>query len=215
MSVHNNFIKTGTKCIGVAANYKSLLKILNRPKPKCPDFFIKPISSYITEGQKIKIPKGFTVNEEVELGVIIKEKCKGVLECNAMNYVGGYCLALDMTATCKLLEARKTGGSWTLGKAFDTACPVSCFISKDEIKDSNNVQLWCSVNGIEKQNGNTNDLLFNIPFLISYISNFITLEANDVIITGSPPGMGPVKEGDIIEAGIVGGVYMKFEVDKE
>lgn len=210
-----NFHQNGTKCIGVAANYRSLLKVLNRPEPEVPDFFIKPVSSYITEGQKIVIPEGFSVNEEIELGVVIGKKCKKAAECTAMDYVGGYCIALDMTATCKLGVARKTGGSWTLGKGFDTACPVSRFIPKSEIPDPHNVQLWCNVNGEERQNGNTDDLLFNIPYLISYISRHITLEANDVIITGSPPGMGPVKKGDIIEGGIKGGITIEFEVDAE
>ncbi|XP_050293338.1 acylpyruvase FAHD1, mitochondrial-like [Anthonomus grandis grandis] len=209
-----NFVKNGTKCIGVAANYKSLLKVLNKPHPKIPDFFIKPLSSYITEGEKIILPKDFIVNEEIELGIVIGQRCKNVTESKAMEYVGGYCIALDMTAISTLTPARQTGGSWTLSKAFDTACPVSKFIPKTDIADPHNVQLWCKVNGKEIQNGNTSDLLFNIPYLVSYISQYITLEPNDVIITGSPPGMGPVKKGDVIEGGIVGGVHIKFEVDE-
>ncbi|XP_019773687.1 acylpyruvase FAHD1, mitochondrial isoform X2 [Dendroctonus ponderosae] len=210
-----NFVQHGTKCIGVAANYRSLLKVLNRSTPDVPDFFMKPPSSYITEGQKIIIPKGFSVNEEIELGVVIGKHGRKVSECKAMDIVGGYCLALDMTATCRLGLARQTGGSWTLGKGFDTACPVSKFIPKSQIPDPHNVELWCTVNGVEKQRGNTDDLVFNIPFLISYISEYITLEPNDVIITGSPPGMGPVTKGDVIAGGITGGESMKFDVDAE
>ncbi|XP_066252344.1 oxaloacetate decarboxylase, mitochondrial-like isoform X2 [Euwallacea similis] len=210
-----NFACRSTKCIGVAANYRSLLKILNRPEPEFPDFFIKPPSSYITEGQKIIIPKGFSVNEEIELGIVIGQQCKNVSESKAMDVVAGYCIALDMTATCKLGTARKTGGSWTLGKGFDTACPLSRFISKGDISDPHNVELWCKINGEEKQRGNTKDLLFNIPFLISYISRYLTLEPNDIIITGSPPGMGPVKKGDIIEGGINEVASVKFEVESE
>ncbi|XP_030767389.1 acylpyruvase FAHD1, mitochondrial isoform X2 [Sitophilus oryzae] len=211
----DDFVTKGTKCIGVAANYNELLKILNKPVPKVPDFFIKPISSYIKECQKIIIPKGFKVNEEIELGVVIGKKCTKVPEQNAMDYISGYCVALDMTATCRLTEARQTGGSWTLGKGFDTACPVSGFIPKSKIPDPHNVDLWCTVNGIQKQNGNTNDLVFNVPFLVSYISSYITLEPYDVIITGSPPGMGPVHKGDVIEGGIKDIVTIKFEVDSE
>ncbi|XP_066146539.1 oxaloacetate decarboxylase, mitochondrial-like isoform X2 [Euwallacea fornicatus] len=213
-----NFACRSTKCIGVAANYRSLLKILNRPEPELPDFFIKPPSSYIMEGQKIIIPKGFSVNEEIELGIVIGRQCKNVPESRAMDVVAGYCIALDMTATCKLIlqgVARKTGGSWTLGKGFDTACPLSQFIPKENILDPHNVELWCKVNGEEKQRGNTKDLLFNIPFLISYISKYLTLEPYDIIITGSPPGMGPVRNGDVIEGGINDVASVRFEVESE
>ncbi|CAG9772565.1 unnamed protein product [Ceutorhynchus assimilis] len=224
---------------------------------------MKPISSYITEGQKIiipkglsvdeeielavvigqkckranecnamdfvggycivldmtaadiLIPKGFSVNEEIELAVVIGQKCKRVIECNAMDFVGGYCLALDMTAADIMAHARRTGGSWLIGKGFDTACPVSKFIPKADIPDPHNVQLWCSVNGEERQNANTSDLLFNIPHLIYFMSQYITLEPSDIILTGSPPGMGPVKKGDVIEGGIVGGTSLRFVVDAE
>lgn len=97
-----------------------------------------------------------------------------------------------------------------MGKGFDTSCPVSRFIPKNEIKDPHNLQLWCKVNGELRQNGNTNDLIFSVPVLIAYISQYITLEKNDLIITGSPPGMGPVHPGDTIEGGIENLVSIKY-----
>ncbi|XP_068910668.1 oxaloacetate tautomerase FAHD1, mitochondrial isoform X2 [Tenebrio molitor] len=138
-----HFAQNGKKIIGVAANYKSLLKVLQRPTPQVPGIFLKPTTSYITEKQKIIIPGGFSVNEEIELGVIVGKNGKHIQEDEAMDYVGGYCAALDMTATCQMKEARSKGGSWTLGKGFDTSCPVSRFIPKNEIKDPHNLQLWC------------------------------------------------------------------------
>ncbi|KAG5882435.1 hypothetical protein JTB14_025241 [Gonioctena quinquepunctata] len=210
-----SFVDNGKKIIGIAANYKSLLRILNRPMPKVPEIFIKPTTSYIREGESIIIPKGFSVNQEVELGVIIGRKAKGVSEDEAIDHIGGYCVALDMTATCKMKEARSTGGSWTLGKGFDTATPVSKFIPKSHIKDPHNVTLWCSVNKTRLQNGSTADLAFNIPQLISFISRYITLEPNDLILTGSPPGMGPVRKGDVINGGIEDLIEVEFKVTEE
>ncbi|KAJ8959545.1 hypothetical protein NQ314_006282 [Rhamnusium bicolor] len=198
MSKLTLFVENGKKIIGVAANYKSLLKILNKPVPEVPEIFIKPTTSYITEAD----------------AVVVKGQ-KKVKEEEAADYIGGYCVVLDMTATCRMTIARSTGGSWTIGKGFDTATPVGTFIPKSDIPDPHNVTLWCSVNGKERQNGSTNDLAFSIPVLISYISRYITLEPNDLILSGSPPGMGPVQNGDIIEAGIKGVSEIKFRVKLE
>ncbi|KAL1506596.1 hypothetical protein ABEB36_005927 [Hypothenemus hampei] len=207
-----NFVQSGKKCIGIAANYHCFLKANNRPKSDVPDLFLKPTTSYITEGQKIVIPKGFTtINEEIELGVIIGKTCKHVSEQEAFDYVGGYCAALDMTAICQI----KPKGSWTLGKAFDTSCPVSKFIPKTKVSDPHNVELWLNINGKEQQRGNTRDLVFKIPYLISYLSRYFTLEPGDLIITGTPARVGAVKKGDIIEAGLEGIISFRFEVDAE
>lgn len=111
--------------------------------------------------------------------------------------------------------ARTKGLPWEIGKGFDTACPVSKFIPKEKIPDPHNVQLWCTVNGKARQEGNTNDLIFSVPQLISYVSQFFTLEPNDLILTGSPPGMGPVNPNDTIECGIKNIVSMKFNVKAE
>ncbi|CAH0559641.1 unnamed protein product [Brassicogethes aeneus] len=258
----HDFAKNGRKIIGIAANYHELLKILKKPVPKKPGIFIKASTSYLVEGEEIWIPKEFSVNQEVELGVIIGKEGKfidecqamdyiggycasldmtatcqmipkefsvnqevelGVIigkegkfidECQAMDYIGGYCASLDMTATCQMQEARSTGGSWTLGKSFDTACPVSKFIPKSKVRDPHNIELWCSVNSKERQRGNTDDLVFKVPFLISYISQYMTLQPNDLIITGSPPNMGPVHPGDVIEGGIKDVVDFRFCVAK-
>lgn len=197
-------------------NYNSLLTILKAQEPKDPVIFLKPSTSYITEGQPIKIPKGFTVNEEIELGVIIGKKCKNIDTKSVMDYVGGYCLALDMTATSELGPARANGLPWCIGKGFDSACPVSPFIAPRDLPSGpNDLTLWCKVNGQEKQRGNTSDLIFDIATLISYVSKYMTLEVGDLILTGSPPGMGPVNAGDVIEAGMVGGISMTFNVESE
>lgn len=210
------FAQVGKKIAGAGMNYNSLLKIQKAEKPKNPVIFLKPSTSYIIEGQPIKIPKGFTLNEEIELGVIIGKRCKNIDAKSIMDYVGGYCLALDMTATSELGPARAQGLPWCIGKGFDTACPVSPFIAPADLPDApNNITIWCKVNGVEKQRANTSDLTFDIPTLVSFVNRYMTLEPGDLILTGSPPGMGPVNAGDVIDAGIDGGITIKFTVENE
>lgn len=122
-------------------------------------------------------------------------------------------MALDMTARDFQDQAKKKGHPWTLAKGFDTSCPVSGFIPKEDILDPHNLELWCSVNGSVRQKGSTKDMIFNIPTLISYISTYFTLEAGDVVLTGTPSGVGPVQVGDVIEGGITNMLTMKFTVN--
>lgn len=109
-------------------------------------------------------------------------------------------------------EAKKKGQPWTLAKGFDTSCPVSSFIPKEKIADPHNIELWCTVNGITRQKGSTKDMIFNIPTLLSYISKYFTLETGDVILTGTPAGVGPVQKGDLIQGGITDVITMAFHV---
>jgi acylpyruvate hydrolase len=106
----------------------------------------------------------------------------------------------DMTARDKQNELKKNGLPWLLAKGFDTSCPLGDFIEKKNVSNENNLTLKLLVNGVCKQNGNTKDMLFNIPTLISFISDYITLEHGDILLTGTPAGVGPVKHGDVIEA---------------
>ncbi len=129
-----------------------------------------------------------------------------------MEHVGGYVLALDMTARDFQAEIKKKGHPWELAKCFDTSCPVSDFISRETITDPQNVDLICKVNGELRQSDNTNKMLTKIPDLISYISQYFTLEEGDLILTGTPAGVGPVKHGDVIEGEIPGVVHFKFNV---
>jgi acylpyruvate hydrolase len=148
------------------------------------------------------------------LGVVIKSKCFGIKPEDVMNHVGGFCLALDMTARDFQDEAKKKGHPWTLAKGFDTSCPISSFIPREKIMDPQNIELWCSVNGVARQRGSTKDMIFDVPTLLSYISTYFTLEPGDVVLTGTPSGVGPVKVGDVIEGGITNVLTMKFMVEK-
>ena len=107
-----------------------------------------------------------------------------------------------MTARGIQAELKKNAYPWLLAKGFDTSCPISDFIPVDKVKDANNLNLKLSVNGVVKQNGNTSDMIFKIPHLISYLSNYFTLEKGDLILTGTPAGVSGVKHGDIIDASL-------------
>jgi acylpyruvate hydrolase len=165
---------------------------------------------------RFQIPKIFDgVNYEVELGVVIGETCKNVSPDQAMDFVAGYCLSLDMTAMEPIVEARKSGHPWCLGKAFDTATPIGRFIGQNEMPNPSDVTLWCKINNELKQNCSTNDMVFSIPELISFISKYMSLETNDIILTGTPAGAGRVVAGDVIECGVGDLEKMKFLVEKD
>ena len=149
----------------------------------------------------------------MELGVVIGSTACYVSEAGAAGHIGGYVLALDMTDRVAQSSAKKSGLPWTLGKAFDTSCPVSRFIEKSLIADPQNVDLWLNVNGTTKQRGSTSDMIFSIPYLISWISHHMTLEPGDLILTGTPAGVSSVRAGDLIDCGIGDIVTMAFEVE--
>jgi len=198
-------------CVG--RNFRDHCAELNNPVPKEPMLFLKPTSSYVFENNPIVIPRTCTsLHHEVELGVVISKSGSNISENEAMGHVGGYVLALDMTARDWQSKAKAQGKPWSCAKGFDTACPLGKFIPAEEIPDPHNVQLWLNVNDVEKQNGTTSDMIFSIPVLIAYISQIMKLESGDLILTGTPEGVGPVTDGDHIKCGIKGVTDMSFPV---
>ena len=135
-----------------------------------------------------------------------------IREEQANDHIAGYTLALDMTDRGEQSKAKKAGYPWSLAKGFDTACPISRFISKEEIKDGQNVNLQLAVNGQVRQKANTQDMIFSITYLISWISGKMKLEQGDLILTGTPAGVGPVKAGDVIDCSLDDLVKMSFKV---
>lgn len=209
-----NFFKQCRKIVAVGRNYREHVLELNNAMPKKPLLFLKPPSSMIQEGQVIKIPPMCaSLHHEVELGIIIGEAGYNISEENAHKHIGGYALALDMTARDLQEDAKKAGQPWLLAKSWDTFCPISDFIPAASIPDPQSVKLWLKVDGVLKQSGNTNDMIFPIPHIISYISGIMSLEAGDLILTGTPSGVGPVKAGQVIECGLEGIKEMKFTVE--
>ncbi len=195
-------------CIGL--NYAQHAKETNAAVPKEPILFFKSTTSLIGPYDTATIPKNSVKTDwEVELAFVIEKKASYVQEHEAMDYVAGYVLHNDISEREFQLER---GGTWDKGKGCDTFAPVGPWlVTKDEIPDPHNLRLWLKVNDKMMQDSNTDDLVFNIPFLVSYISQFMTLLPGDIISTGTPAGVGlgfnpPVylKDGDVVELGIDG-----------
>ncbi|KAM0753168.1 hypothetical protein T439DRAFT_286579, partial [Meredithblackwellia eburnea MCA 4105] len=165
-----------------------------------PLLFIKPVSSYQSNGKPVEIPQGCEVYHEVELAVVIGKGGRNITVSEAESHVGGYALALDMTARNVQAVASAAGLPWTTCKGLDTFTPISSFIPKHKISDTSDVHLTFTVNGAVRQSGSTSGLIYSIPFLISYASGIMTLSEGDVLLTGTPPGGGQVFAGDKIEA---------------
>jgi 2-keto-4-pentenoate hydratase/2-oxohepta-3-ene-1,7-dioic acid hydratase in catechol pathway len=171
---------------------------------------MKATTSFSGPFDHIVIPKNSVKTDwEVELAIVIEKKASYVEVEEAMDYVAGFVLHNDISERAFQLER---GGTWDKGKGCDTFAPIGPWmVTKDEISDPHQLRLWLSVNGKIMQDGNTDDLIFNIPFLVSYISQFMTLLPGDIISTGTPAGVGLgftpnifLKEGDIVELGIEG-----------
>ncbi len=195
-------------CIGL--NYADHAAESGMEEPAEPVIFFKATSSIIGPYDDVVVPKGSQKTDwEVELGVVIGKKASYVSEENAMDHVAGYVLHNDISERAFQIER---GGQWVKGKSCDTFAPIGPWIATpDEIKDVNDLNLWLTVNGKKLQNGTSANLIFNIPHIIHYLSQFMTLEPGDVISTGTPAGVGlglkpPVylKPGDEMELGIDG-----------
>ncbi|XP_044479982.1 probable acylpyruvase FAHD1, mitochondrial [Mangifera indica] len=208
-------LEVGTKIVAVGRNYTAHAKELGNAVPKEPVLFLKPTSSYLENGGTIEVPHPLeSLHHEVELAVVIGKKARDVPEATAMDYVGGYALALDMTAREIQSAAKSAGLPWTVAKGQDTFTPISAVLPKSALPDPDNVELWLKVDGEVRQKGSTKDMIFKIPYLISHISSIMTLLEGDVILTGTPPGVGPVKAGQKITAGITGLLDVHFDVAK-
>ncbi|ORZ02735.1 hypothetical protein BCR43DRAFT_21632 [Syncephalastrum racemosum] len=197
-----NFLTSGRKIVAIGRNFSEHAKELGNAVPKAPFFFLKPTSSYLSDGGTVEIPKGCEVHHEVELAVVLGKDGRDFSPEQAMDYVAGYALGIDMTARNLQFEAKNKGLPWSTAKGFDTFTPISDFIPKESIPDPSNVDLWLKVNDAFRQQGNTKDMIFNIPFLLSYVASIMKLEVGDVLLTGTPKGVGPILAGDIITAGL-------------
>ncbi|XP_006837186.3 acylpyruvase FAHD1, mitochondrial [Amborella trichopoda] len=201
----NKLLSLGTKIVAVGRNYAAHAKELGNAVPKEPVLFLKPTSSYLQNGGAIEVPHPLeSLDHEVELAVIVGRNARDVPQGTAMDYVGGYALALDMTAREIQSSAKAAGLPWTVAKGQDTFTPIGSVIPTSMVKDPHDLELWLKVDGETRQKGSTKDMMFKIPFLIGHISSILTLFERDVILTGTPPGVGPVKAGQQIAAGITG-----------
>ncbi|MBV6647546.1 MAG: fumarylacetoacetate hydrolase family protein [Cyclobacteriaceae bacterium] len=195
-------------CIGL--NYAEHARESGMDIPTEPVVFFKATSAICGPNDDLIIPKGAEKTDwEVELAVVIGKKASYVSEENAMDHVFGYVLHNDYSERAFQLEQ---GGQWVKGKSCDTFAPIGPFIAtKDEVKDPHDMKLWLKLNGETIQDSNTSDFIFNIPQVISYLSQFMTLLPGDIISTGTPPGVGLgfkppryLQPGDVVELGIEG-----------
>ncbi|XP_034328286.2 fumarylacetoacetate hydrolase domain-containing protein 2 [Magallana gigas] len=198
-------------CVGM--NYKDHCEEQNAPVPIEPVIFNKFPSSIIGPTEDLQYPKETQkLDWEVELTIVIGKDAKRVQESDAMNYVFGYTVAHDVSARDWQLEPGKNGGQWLIGKAMDGFCPLGpAIVMKEDINDPHNLGLRCRVNGVTKQDSNTNQLVHKTAAMVSFISRFMTLRPGDVILTGTPPGVGVfrkppeyLKRGDVVECEIDG-----------
>jgi 2-keto-4-pentenoate hydratase/2-oxohepta-3-ene-1,7-dioic acid hydratase in catechol pathway len=199
-----------SKIICIGLNYADHAKETNATVPKEPIIFFKSTSAIIGPFDDVIIPKNSKKTDwEVELAVVIGKKANYIEEAEAMQYVAGYCLHNDLSEREFQLER---GGQWVKGKSCDTFAPLGPFLATtDEVENVDTLRLWLSLNGKIMQDGTTANLIFKIPFLVSYLSQFMTLLPGDVISTGTPAGVGLgmkpqvyLKEGDVMELGIEG-----------
>ncbi|RBQ04038.1 fumarylacetoacetate hydrolase family protein [Pedobacter miscanthi] len=200
-----------SKIICVGLNYKDHAAETNAPIPSEPILFFKATSAIVGPNDDLIIPKNSKKTDwEVELAIVIGKKASYVSEENALDHIAGYVLHNDYSEREFQIERN---GQWVKGKSCDTFAPIGPFIAtQDEIADVHNLHLWLTVNGKTLQDGNTSNLIFNVPFMVSYISQFMTLLPGDVITTGTPAGVGLgqkpepwyLKAGDVVELGIDG-----------
>ena len=199
-----------SKIVCVGLNYRDHAKESGMAVPAEPVLFFKSTTAIVGPNDDVTIPKGSTKTDwEVELAIVIGRRASYVSESDALKHVAGYVLHNDYSERVFQLER---GGQWVKGKSCDTFAPIGPFVATpDEIGDVHDLKLWLTVNGERKQDGTTRDLVFGVPTLVSYISQFMTLLPGDVISTGTPAGVAmghkPVRflqPGDVVELGIDG-----------
>jgi 2-keto-4-pentenoate hydratase/2-oxohepta-3-ene-1,7-dioic acid hydratase in catechol pathway len=189
------------KIICLGQNYAEHAKELNFDVPNSPVIFLKPASAIIHQGEQIIIPEiSKDVHHEIELTVLIGKTGKNIPRESALQYVAGYGVGLDMTMRDIQFEAKKKGLPWSLAKGFDTAAPVSEFITPVMTGDPATFNLQLKINGKIRQSSNTSKLIFPVETIISYISQFMTFERGDIIYTGTPEGVSRIDHGDKLEA---------------
>jgi 2,4-diketo-3-deoxy-L-fuconate hydrolase len=195
-------------CIGL--NYADHAAESNLPIPKEPILFMKPISARVGPNDPVVLPQGSVKSDwEVELGVVIGSKARYVSEAEALSHVAGYCVINDVSEREYQIER---AGTWDKGKGCDTFGPLGPWlVTPDEVGDAGNLGMWLDVNGERMQTGSTATMVYKVPFLVAYVSRFMSLQPGDVIATGTPPGVGMgrkpprfLRPGDVMRLSVEG-----------
>ncbi|TIC07616.1 hypothetical protein E3Q08_00606 [Wallemia mellicola] len=207
----SRFHSTARKIVAIGRNYSEHAKELQNAIPKEPFFFLKPTSSFVRTGGNIEIPNGVVAHHEVELGVVIGQTGRDISQNDALSHIAGYSLGIDMTARNIQDVIKKKGLPWSTLKGFDTFTPIGDFIPKDKVVDPHQLGLWLKADETIRQMGTTSDMIFRIPRLIQHVSSIMRLEEGDVLLTGTPSGVGPLSPGQTVTAGLTQG---KEELDR-
>jgi len=199
------------KIVAIGLNYRDHAIESNLPIPTEPMMFMKPLPSLTGPNDQVMLPKNSTHSDwEVELGVIIGKTCRYVDKGEAMDHVAGYVLANDVS---ERFNQKQRGTQWSKGKGHDSFCPVGPWlVTPDEVGDPQDLAMSLDVNGERMQTGNTKTMIFAIDELISYVSEYVTLEPGDLLITGTPPGVGEGKKPESIF--LKAGDTMTLTIDK-
>ncbi|MEF8848350.1 MAG: fumarylacetoacetate hydrolase family protein [Candidatus Thermoplasmatota archaeon] len=204
------------KIVCLARNYRKHAEEMESDVSKDPLVFLKPSSSVIFNNDSIVIPD-FTscVHHEVELGVVIRDRCSKVEKQNALDYVLGYSVSIDVTARDIQSIAKENGWPWSIPKGIDTFSPISNLVLKENVSDPNDLSLMLKVNGKIRQKSSTSFMVNKVERIIEFVSGFMTLYPGDLIMTGTPEGVSEIKDGDVVEAFLDKHCYLKVNVSKK
>ena len=201
------------KIIAVGRNYAAHIEELNNERPDEPVIFTKPDSAIIIRNQPFFYPDfSNDIHHEVEIVLKINKVGKNIQEKFAHKYFDEIAIGIDFTARDLQSKAKAKGLPWALAKGFDGSAPLSSFIQKSKFENLNNLNFGLEIDGKLKQKGNTSLMLFSFDYIISYISQFYTLKKGDLIFTGTPKGVGPVKIGNKLKAFIEDEVLLDFNI---
>jgi len=201
------------KIICIGRNYAEHARELNNPLPESPVFFMKPDSALLINNNPFFLPSfSNQIHYEAEIVLKISRLGKNIAKKFAHRYYNSISVGIDFTARDLQDKCKKAGHPWEIAKAFDQSAVVNRFMAIDSIPDRNAINFRLDINGNTVQDGNTKDLIFSFDNVISYVSTFITLKTGDLIFTGTPAGVGPVKKDDHLVASLEGQVVLDFYI---
>ena len=200
---HNKKVIESPRVFCIGRNYAAHAAEMNSPMPSQPMVFLKPSTALVRNNGVVILPKqSREVHHEVELVAIIGKQGRYIREENALDFVSGYAVGLDMTARDIQAQAKKKGHPWSVAKGFDTFAPLGDIIAAEEIANPHSLDIRLTVNEQVRQDGTTAHMHFKLNQLIAYCSTIFTLMPGDLLYTGTPEGVGPVEEGDVMVATI-------------
>lgn len=189
------------KIVCIGRNYVEHIRELGNETPQSPVLFIKPATSVVHDGGQVVIP-GYSsdCHHEAELALLIGKEGSGIAPEDVMAYIAGFGVAIDLTLRDVQAGLKQKGLPWEIAKGFDTACPLSGFTAAEKVTDPHNLRIRLWVNDELRQDASTSLMIHRIPEMVSYMSGIFTLEAGDIILTGTPAGVGPLFSGDRVTA---------------